>query len=113
MARWIVSDGILAFLAAVTAVRRRGFASGSPPPIRAAEVNSRMSLVNVLPRRASTTAFLCLIEAHLECPDILLSFPRHASPSRQAQNALADDVFLNFRRPGIDRFRPTPQKAEL
>src|ERR1043166_7967192 len=78
MARWIVSDGILAFLAVVTAVRRRGFASGSPPPIRAAEVNSRMSLVNVLPRRASTTAFLCLIEAHLECPDILLSFPQSA-----------------------------------
>src|SRR5215510_7520912 len=79
MARWIVSDGILAFLAAVTAVRRRGFASGSPPPIRAAEVNSRMSLVNVLPRRASTTAFLCLIEAHLECPDILPSFPQPVS----------------------------------
>src|SRR5262249_49946712 len=79
MARWIVSDGILAFLAAVTAVRRRGFASGSPPPIRAAEVSSRMSLVNVLPRRASTTAFLCLIEAHLECPDILLSFPQSGS----------------------------------
>src|SRR5438876_6702089 len=81
MARWIVSDGILEFLAVVTAVRRRGFASGSPPPIRAAEVSSRMSLVNALPRRASTTAFLCLIEAHLECPDILLSFPQSGGPA--------------------------------
>ncbi len=40
--------------------------SSSPPPSRAAVVIARASFVNSLPRRESTTAFLCLIEAHLE-----------------------------------------------
>src|SRR5215471_7088099 len=79
MARWIVSDGIFAVLAAATAVRRRGFESASPPPMRAAEVSSRMSLVKTLPRRASTAAFLCLMVAHFECPDIRLSFSQSGS----------------------------------
>src|SRR5919197_6716436 len=82
MARWIVSDGIFAVLAAATAVRRRGFESGSPPPMRAEEVSSRMSLVKTLPRRASTAAFLCLMVAHFECPDIRLSFPHSGSRTR-------------------------------
>ena len=38
----------------------------SPPPSRAATVIARVSLVNAWPRRWSTTAFLCLMEAHLE-----------------------------------------------
>src|SRR5262249_5584392 len=45
------------------------FASGSPPPSRAATVIARASLVNCWPLRESTTAFLCLILAHFECPD--------------------------------------------
>ena len=39
-------------------------------PVRAAIVNSRITLVKILPRRASVAAFLCLIVAHLECPDM-------------------------------------------
>jgi hypothetical protein len=52
------------------AVRRRGLVSGSAPPVRAAIVNSRIILVKTLPRRASVAAFLCLIVAHFECPDM-------------------------------------------
>ena len=33
-------------------------------------VISRISLVKMRPRLASVAAFLCLIVAHLECPDI-------------------------------------------
>src|SRR5512134_1831370 len=66
----MLSAGMLAALALSTAVRRRGFESGSPPPMRAAIVISRMSLVKSLPRLASRAPFLCLMECHLECPDI-------------------------------------------
>src|SRR5947209_7003338 len=70
MARSMLSLGMLFSRAVVTAVRRRGFALMSPPPSRAATVISLMNLVNSLPRRASLAAFLCLIELHLEWPDM-------------------------------------------
>jgi hypothetical protein len=67
IARSMFSLGMLAALAASTAVRRRGLKLGSPlPPIRAATVISRMSLVNILPRFASLAAFLCLMVLHFE-----------------------------------------------
>ena len=46
---------------------------GSPPPSRAATMMARLSLLNSLPRLASTAPFLCLIVAHWECPDTNLS----------------------------------------
>src|SRR5262245_41444550 len=73
IARSIVSPGMLAALAAATAVRKRGFELRSLPPIRAAIVKSLMSLVNARPRRASFRAFLCLIVLHLEWPDMTRS----------------------------------------
>ena len=66
IARSMLSLGIEASLAFCTAVAKVALFSGSPPPSRAATVIARASLVNCWPRRASTTAFLCLIEAHLE-----------------------------------------------
>src|SRR5437868_12608296 len=66
----MLSFGIEASRAFWTASARGGLPSGSPPPSRAATVIARASLVKCWPRRASTTAFLCLIECHLECPDI-------------------------------------------
>src|SRR4051794_7333312 len=69
MARLILSDGMLTALAAIMAVRRRGLPSGSPP-FRAAIMISLMSRVNALPRFASVAAFLCLMVAHLLCPDM-------------------------------------------
>src|SRR5215831_3402527 len=71
MARSIVSFGMFAALASLTALRRRGFWFGSPPPpVRAAIVSSLISLVKSFPRFASSAPFLCLIECHFECPDI-------------------------------------------
>src|SRR5882762_7176929 len=66
----MLSLGMFSFLAARMAVRRRGFESGSPPPTRAAMVISRISFVKMRPRLASVAAFLCLIVAHLEWPDM-------------------------------------------
>ena len=44
----------------------------SGPPIRAATSMFLMSLAKSFARRPSITAFLCLVVAHLEWPDILL-----------------------------------------
>jgi hypothetical protein len=70
MARLMLSAGMLTDLALSTAVRSRGFEATSPPPIRAAIDISRMILVKILPRLASSAPFLCLMECHLECPDM-------------------------------------------
>src|SRR3954452_20486709 len=70
MARSMLSLGIEASLAFWMASCSAGLPSGSPPPSLAATVIARASLVNSLPRRASTIAFLCLMPAHLECPAI-------------------------------------------
>src|SRR5215475_6146950 len=69
MARLILSAGIFSALAAATAVRRRGFPSGSPPAL-AAIVISLIRRVKILPRFASRAPFLCLIVAHFEWPDM-------------------------------------------
>src|SRR3712207_67075 len=44
-----------------------------------------MSLANSLPRRASTTAFLCLVVAHLEWPDMRF-------PSTSSSRSVGDQV---------------------
>jgi hypothetical protein len=64
------SAGMFAALASAIIVRSRGFMSGSPPPPRAATVNSLMMRVKTLPRLASSAPFLCLIDAHFEWPDM-------------------------------------------
>src|SRR4029077_375955 len=64
------SLGMFSFLPASMAARRRGLELGSPPPMRAAIVISRITRVNTRPRFASVAAFLCLIVAHFECPDM-------------------------------------------
>src|SRR6186713_2518066 len=72
MARSIVSSGTDASRAFWYMVRSVGFMSGSPPPSRAATSTWRISLAKSLPRAASAAPFLCLIVAHLECPDMVL-----------------------------------------
>src|SRR5688500_20314116 len=71
MARLILSAGMLTDLASATTVRRRGLLSISPPPPRAATVNSLMMRVKIFPRLASAAPFLCLIVCHLEWPDMM------------------------------------------
>src|SRR5690349_21702285 len=64
------SAGMLISRAFWTASRSLKLPSGLPPPSRAAIVISRLARVKACPRLASTTAFLCLIPAHFEWPDI-------------------------------------------
>src|SRR5438876_8737711 len=71
IARLMFSEGMLLALASAMIVRSRGLLSASPPPARAATVNSLIRRVNTLPRLASAAPFLCLIVCHLEWPDIL------------------------------------------
>src|SRR5215210_2942341 len=66
----MLSLGIDASRAFWMASARAGFPSGSPPPSRAATVIARVSFVKSAPRFASTAFFLCLIDAHFECPDM-------------------------------------------
>src|SRR5690606_16841014 len=68
VARSIVSRVMFAASALSIAVRRRGFVAGSPPPMRAAVVISRISFVNSLPRFASWAFFRCWMFAHFEWP---------------------------------------------
>src|ERR1700740_3036222 len=69
MARLMLSAGMFSALAAVMAVRRRGFLSGSPSLLAAMAI-SLIKRVKILPRLASSAPFLCLMVAHLEWPDI-------------------------------------------
>src|SRR5437899_1137394 len=94
MARSMLSVGMLFWRAVVTAVRSRGFALRSPPPSRAATVISLMNLVKSLPRRASLSAFLCLIELHLEWPDMarcpaVPQAPRRVNHESQGERGIA------------------------
>src|SRR6201999_3807076 len=72
-ARSMLSLGTELFLAFWMASYSVGLPAGSPPPVRAATSTFLISLANSLPRLASTTAFLCLVVAHLEWP--LMCFP--------------------------------------
>src|SRR4249919_2230490 len=95
IARSMLSLGIEASLAFCTARPRAALPSTSPPPSLAATVIARASLVKSLPLRESTIAFLCLIDAHLECPDIPLRLARErpgmaAIPGHRALQALRE-----------------------
>ena len=92
IARSMLSLGIEASLAFWTALARVALASGSPPPSRAATVIARASLVKCWPRRASTTAFLCLIWAHLEWPAMARSLGCPTMP----QGTLDPSIFKAY-----------------
>ena len=70
IARSMLSDGIDDFLALATASNNVGLPSISAPPLRAATSIARICLANTFARRLSIIAFLCLVVAHLEWPDI-------------------------------------------
>ena len=72
MARSILSFGMLCAFALSTASRRRGLELRSLPPMRAAIVISRISLVKSLPRFLSWAPLRCWMFAHLLCPAIVI-----------------------------------------
>src|SRR5882762_478993 len=67
-ARSMLSLGTEFFLAFWMASYSVGLPPGSPPPTRAATSMFLISRAKFLPRRASMTAFLCFVVAHLEWP---------------------------------------------
>src|SRR4029450_8045730 len=97
-ARSMLSLGTEDFLAFWIASYSVGLPSGSPPPVRAATSMFLISLANILPRRASMTAFLCLVVAHSACPLITTPSrcpnPVHGTdgPGRSAQAAVERPV---------------------
>ena len=82
------SFGMFSFFAAAMAVRSRGLEFASPPPMRAAIVISRMMRVKTRPRFASVAAFLCLIVAHFECPDMTIPLFQYSWPPWPSQFGL-------------------------
>src|ERR1700748_3302901 len=106
-ARSMLSLGTEVFFAFWMASYSVGLPFGSPPPVRAATSMFLISRANSLPRRASLTAFCCLVVAHLEWPLISYylfcrsqfrltslrgrSFPS-AQPDQRQENAV-DDLF--------------------
>ncbi len=66
IARSMVSTGTELSRAFCTIVRSVAFASGSPPPSRAATSIWRIRRAKSFPRAWSAAPFLCLIECHLE-----------------------------------------------
>src|SRR6185369_11149137 len=70
MARSMLSDGMFAPRHLSSAMRNRGFMSGSPPPTLAATVISRDSLAKMRARLASMAPLKCMTFAHLLCPAI-------------------------------------------
>src|SRR3954467_12394800 len=79
-ARSMLSLGTELDFALAMASASVGLPAGSPPPVRAATSTFLISFAKSLPRRASTTAFLCFVVAHLEWP--LTDFPLSRSPRR-------------------------------
>src|SRR5215475_5599994 len=67
-ARSMLSLGTEFFFAFWMASYSVGLPPGSPPPTRAATSMFLINRAKFLPRRASITAFLCLVVAHLEWP---------------------------------------------
>src|SRR5512141_1438599 len=84
MARSMLSLGMDSALAFSIALASAMFMLGSPPPSRAATVMARDSLENSLPRAASVLPFLCLMVAHLECPDTVHHLPFQRWPAAAA-----------------------------
>src|SRR5216683_4531417 len=70
IARSMLSFGMLCERAVKIALRSRGFAAGSPPPVFAAMLISLESLLKRLPRFASIAPLNRLTFDHLLCPAI-------------------------------------------
>src|SRR6476659_5471256 len=85
-ARSMLSLGTLVFWAFWIASKSVGLPAGSPPPCFAATSMFLISFAKSLPRLASIAAFLCLVVAHLEWPDMSTSVCRlrRVGPSGRA-----------------------------
>src|SRR5690606_13722257 len=91
------------------AARSRGLKFGSPPPLRAATVISRMSRVKILPRLASCRSLRKRMFAHLEWPAIAspaaLRLSLHLGPI-----ILWDSLSPRLARDESGRTQPSPSR---
>src|SRR5436305_14325628 len=90
---------------------RVGLPAGSPPPVRAATSTFLMSLANSLPRRASTTAFLCLVVAHLLCP-LIWDHSRRALPHDVGEQRMHSRVAGQLRMERRGHQRPLAPRTD-
>src|SRR6478735_284812 len=97
-ARSMLSLGTDDFLAFWMASYNVGLPDGSPPPVRAATSMFLMSLANILPRLASTTAFLCFVVAHLEWPLMQVRPLSGETSTAQSTGTLFRDTLLGCAR---------------
>src|SRR3954452_23281617 len=107
------TDDFFAFWMASYSV---GLPAGSPPPVRAATSMFLINLANILPRLASTTAFLCFVVAHLLWPDIALP-PTRSVGARHIPDHLDEEPAPAGAPgyPGVDRRReqvPLPHRDD-
>src|ERR1700748_3045677 len=83
--------------AARMALRKRGLALGSPPPVFAARVISFDNLLKILPRLASIAPLKRLTFDHLLCPAIgmrrYLNMKTHEQRSPRERNDLRGEKF--------------------
>src|SRR5436190_12163203 len=84
----MLSFGIEAALAFSTAFWSERLPAGSGPPSFAATMIARVSFEKSLPLFASTAPFLCLIDDHLLCPDIVPRSRRRQSRHLRSLGAL-------------------------
>src|SRR5882762_8395828 len=102
----MVSLGMFASRAARMAERSRALWSGSPPPLRAATVTSRISFVKSTPLLAPIASFLRLILVHRLWPDMAaprLPFRAHlarAARGRQRSGGPSRRAPVGSARPG-------------
>src|SRR5487761_1990549 len=87
IARSMLSAGMELFLAFATASNKVGLPTISAPPVRAATSIALTNLTNDFARRESIIAFLCLVVAHLEWPDIYTS---NLNRERKLRRTLSD-----------------------
>src|SRR5437588_12647174 len=102
----MLSPGMLASRAARMAERRRALWSGSPPPLRAATVTSRMSLVKRTPLVAPIASFLRLILVQRLWPDMPLRLSRRRA--RRPAHRAARPVGVGVRRDGLVTLQAHP-----
>src|SRR5215211_2157367 len=93
-ARSMFSLGTEFFLAFWIASYSVGLPAGSPPPTRAATSMFLINRANIFPRRASMTAFLCLVVAHLEWP--LIGYYLFSPASRPARRVYVGGCHVDF-----------------
>src|SRR5579871_1818348 len=104
MARWMLSFGIEAALALLTARRRRGFMLGSGAPILAATVISFASLENSFDLALSALPLRCWMLAHLLWPAMIFG------PSFKAEACRNGDLAEAVDRPQAGAGRMIPDK---